>query len=78
MIPDLTFNLGSELLTTVVVLSLWSLPWKGYALWRAARAGHRAWFIVLLIVNTAAILEIIYIFYIAKRRQQVVVESVVS
>jgi len=24
-------------LTLIIVLSLWSLPWKGIALWKAAR-----------------------------------------
>lgn len=75
MIPDLTFSLDSELITTVVILSLWSLPWKGYALWRAARLSHRGWFIALLVINTAAILEIIYIFFIAKRAQPEAIKS---
>lgn len=50
-----------------ILLAVWSLPWKGYALWLAARNSHKWWFIVLLLVNTAAILEIIYIFAIGKK-----------
>ena len=46
----------------VLVIILWSLVWKGLALWRAAQRGEKAWFIVLLILNTAGILEIIYLF----------------
>ena len=42
---------------------LWTIPWKGVALWKAAKNGHKKWFIALLILNTFAILEIIYIFY---------------
>jgi len=45
-----------------VVLMVWSLVWKGWALWRAARNTHKAWYIIMLILNTAGILEIIYIF----------------
>lgn len=45
---------------------LWVLPWKGVALWRAARNGQKKWFIALLVVNTLALLEIIYIFYFSK------------
>jgi hypothetical protein len=45
-----------------MALALWSIPWKGYALWVAAKNTHKWWFIALLLVNTAAILEIIYIF----------------
>ena len=48
----------------VVVLVLWSLVWKGLALWRAAKRGETIWFIVFLIVNTAGILEIVYLFFI--------------
>ncbi len=46
---------------------LWVLPWKGLALWKSAKNNQKKWFIVLLLVNTMAILEIIYIFYFAKK-----------
>ncbi len=46
----------------VLAMVLWTLPWKGYALWLAARNKHLVWFVVLLVMNTLAILEIIYIF----------------
>jgi hypothetical protein len=49
------------------LLLLWSLAWKGWALWLAARRNEKAWFIILLILNTVGILEIIYIFAIAKQ-----------
>lgn len=49
---------------------LWVLPWKGYALWSAAKLGHKWWFIILLVVNTLAILDIIYIFAVAKRGKE--------
>lgn len=51
----------------VALLVVWSLIWKGIALWKAARLSSRGWFIVLLLVNTLGILEIIYIFFIAKK-----------
>jgi hypothetical protein len=50
----------------LVVLILWSLFWKGLALWHAGRRGHAGWFVVMLVVNTAGILEIIYLFAILK------------
>lgn len=49
-----------------LVLAVWTLPWKGYALWIAARNKHKYWFIALLIINTVAILEIIYIFAVGR------------
>lgn len=54
----------------LVVLIAWTLAWKGWALWKAARLNHKAWFVVLLLVNTLGILEIIYIFAVAKRREK--------
>jgi hypothetical protein len=46
---------------------LWTLPWKGYALWTASKTGQKRWFIVLIVLNTFAILDIFYIFYVAKK-----------
>ena len=47
----------------IIALILWTLPWKGVALWRAAEKKQKNWFIVLFVLNTAALLEIAYIFY---------------
>ncbi len=55
-----------QFLAFVIALTVWTIPWKGYALWLAARNGHTWWFIALLVVNTVAILEIIYIFAIGR------------
>jgi hypothetical protein len=51
----------------LILAIFWIIPWKGYALWISARREQKWWFIILLIVNTLAILEIIYIFLIAKK-----------
>ena len=50
-------------------LTIWSLIWKGAALWKAARNGNNAWYIIMLIVNTVGILEIIYIFFFSKKKE---------
>ncbi|HNX29632.1 MAG TPA: DUF5652 family protein [Syntrophomonadaceae bacterium] len=42
-------------------LIIWSVLWKGLALWRAARLKHIGWYIALLIINTVGIFEIIYL-----------------
>ena len=55
----------------ILLAVLWSIPWKGVALWKSARLSHKKWFIALLIVNTFGILEIIYIFWVAKKYQVV-------
>ncbi len=50
----------------VMVLVVWSIFWKGLALWHSARRGQPWWFMILLIVNTVGLLEIIYLFLILK------------
>ncbi|MFC1728031.1 DUF5652 family protein [Nanoarchaeota archaeon] len=51
----------------VALISLWTIPWKGFALWKAARNRQLVWFIALLVLNTLAILEIVYIFFFQKK-----------
>ncbi|MBA3733481.1 hypothetical protein H0W91_03870 [Patescibacteria group bacterium] len=51
----------------ILIAALWILPWKGVALWKAAQLSHKGWFIALLVVNTLGVLDIIYIFFIAKK-----------
>ena len=55
----------------VALLVIWSLVWKGLALWRAARVGSKIWFVVLLVVNTVGILEILYLYVFSKKSQSV-------
>jgi len=50
----------------LLVLAVWSLFWKGTALWHASRRNQGWWFIAMLLLNTAGILEIVYLFAIAK------------
>jgi hypothetical protein len=49
-----------------IIIIVWSLVWKGLALWHSAQRGQMWWFLVLMILNTVGILEIIYLFAIAK------------
>ncbi|MFA5386546.1 MAG: DUF5652 family protein [Candidatus Paceibacterota bacterium] len=44
------------------LVMIWTLVWKGLALWKAARKNHSIWFVVLLVLNTVGILEILYIY----------------
>ncbi len=50
----------------MLVILIWSLIWKGIALWKSARKSHKLWFIILLILNTVGILEILYIYVFSK------------
>ena len=53
-----------------IILMLWSLVWKGIALWKASQNNTKVWFIVLLIVNTIGILELLYIFVFSKKSRR--------
>lgn len=59
------------LLKPIVLLPLliWSLFWKGWALWIAARRDERSWFVVILLLNTVGLLEIFYLLALGKRKQ---------
>lgn len=48
------------------LLMLWALIWKGLALWKAARQGEYWWFLALLVINTAGLLEILYLYVFTK------------
>jgi len=52
-----------------VLVLIWSIIWKGMALWHSARRQQIGWFIVFLLVNTIGILEIMYLFYIKITKQ---------
>jgi len=54
----------------ITIISIWSLAWKGVALWKSAKKGHTVWFIILLILNTVGILEILYIFIFSRIRMR--------
>lgn len=54
-----------------ILAIVWSIFWKGMALWKAAREGHRGWFIALLVINTLGILEILYIYVFSKKTKSV-------
>lgn len=50
---------------------IWTLIWKGLALWRAARTNQPIWFIVFLIFNTLGILEILYLYIFSQPKRVV-------
>ena len=56
-----TQTLSNPLLLMLFVI--WSIFWKGMALWKSSQKKHLVWFIILLLVNTLGLLEIAYIFY---------------
>ena len=61
---------NTAFLITLLVISLWSIIWKGTAMWKASRRGSNKWFWVLLIFNTAGILPILYLWFTKKKPKQ--------
>lgn len=55
-----------QFLPLFIVLVVWSLIWKGLALWHASRKGQPWWFVALLVINTFGLLEIVYLFAVLK------------
>ena len=51
-------------------LIVWSIIWKGLALWRAARLKQVGWYVALLVINTVGIFEIIYLIATNKRYKE--------
>ena len=54
---------------------VWTLFWKGLALWRAAHLGQKYWFVAILLINTLGLLEIIYIFLVARKYKVEIIEQ---
>ncbi len=57
------FPLAGLFVPIFIAAIVWTVILKGFALWYAARAGQRWWFVALLIVNTLGILDIIYLIW---------------
>ncbi len=56
--------------TLLAIVVIWSLIWKGLALWKAARNGSKWWFVIILIVNTLGLLEILYYFFLDNKKSK--------
>lgn len=51
----------------IIIIGLWTLPWKGIALWRSAQKKEKWWFMAFLVIQTVGLLEILYIFIFSKK-----------
>lgn len=57
-----SWNAPAWLGPVLILAIIWTMVWKGLALWKAARSGSKVWFVILLLVNTIGILDLIYYF----------------
>ena len=62
-------NLGTAGNAWLVPLIFWTLFWKGIALWKSGRNNQLYWFIALLVINTAGVLEIMYILWFQRKHR---------
>lgn len=70
-----TPELVSIFVPIVLVVVLWTIILKGYALWNAARGNQKRWFIAILVINTMGILEIIYLIWFRTKTKSPIIES---
>ena len=61
--------------TLIILIIIWTIIWKGFALWRAGRTNSPVWFVVLILVNTLGILEILYLFVFSKTGKKTLQEK---
>jgi hypothetical protein len=54
----------------IYALVAWSIPWKGVALWKAAKNGSKVWFVIIFLINTLSILDIIYVLFLGKKKEE--------
>ncbi len=60
------FGGGFVSIPLVLLLLAWTIYWKYWALWHAAKHDHKWWFLALLVTNTLGILEILYLYVFSK------------
>jgi methionyl-tRNA synthetase len=51
----------------LIPILIWSIAWKGVALWKCGRNNQLYWFIALLLINTVGLLEIVYLLWFQKK-----------
>jgi hypothetical protein len=47
----------------LIMVAIWDAVWKAIAMWKCGRNNQLAWFICIVVFNTAGILPIIYLLW---------------
>ena len=61
-----------------LALILWSLVWKGFALWRAVKRNDKVWYIIMLTVNMAGLIEIVYLLMTRPKKENKDIAKVIK
>ena len=51
------------ILWAIIILALFELVMKGFAMWKASKKDSKVWFWILLVLNTAGILPLLYLIF---------------
>ena len=62
------YEIDSSTWLWLIPLILLELILKGFALWRSGRNNQPAWFVFLLILNTAGVLPALYLLFFQKKK----------
>lgn len=63
---DIAPNPGLNIVLAIIFAIVLAI--KGIALFHAARADEKPWFVALLVLNTFGILDLVYLFYFSKNK----------
>lgn len=55
----------------MIPLLIWTMFWKGMAMWHAAQRKSLPWFVILLIVNSFGLLEIGYLIWLKTKGEKI-------
>lgn len=54
---------GLEFTWPIIILLAWTLVWKAFGLWHSAKRNNGIMFVIMLLVNSAGIIPIVYLLY---------------
>jgi len=57
------FGIAPGWCVVLMTLLFWEGLWKAFAMWRAARNGNVLMYVLILVLNTAGILPILYLIF---------------
>ena len=69
------FLLGTTIGMGFILLLIWEVVWKSIALWKTGRNNQLAWFVCILIFNTAGILPIVYLLFFQPKKAKKVTKK---
>ena len=60
----------------VTAILIWSMIWKGLALWKAGRNNQLVWFVAMFLINSVGILPIIYIVWFQRNKSITIIPKI--